>query len=273
MPATFVLSDPVPKAIAALRAQIEAIEHCGRSAGRVVLPFGIDEVDGRLAGGGLAIGLHEAASAGPSPNDEAAATLFVAALAARFSRLEDRSQILWALTSRDLFAPALAQAGLPPDRILYAECPNDEEALAVMEEGIRHGSLAAVVGEVGRATMTATRRLQLAAEEGGTAALLRRRWKKSQADPLDVPSAALSRWRIACRPASPLALDRQAPFAAIGPFEGLGRPCWEVALVRQRGGPPHTWFLEAPDAEARLALSARSGDRPDQADRASSIAA
>jgi protein ImuA len=254
--------------IAALRAQIEAIEHTGRPVDGSVLPFGIAEVDGRLAGGGLATGLHEAASSGPSPNDDSAATLFVAALAARFSRLDERrSQVLWALTARDLFAPALAQAGLTPDRILYAECRNDEEALAVMEEGIRHGSLAAVVGEVGRASMTATRRLQLAAEEGGTAALLRRRWKKSQVDPLAVPSAALTRWRIGCRSASAL------PFAAIGPFEGLGRPCWEVALVRQRGGPPHDWILEAPDAEARLALSARSGDRPDQAGRATSIAA
>ena len=248
--------------ITALRAEIATIERTGRSPGRVVLPFGIAEVDDRLASGGLAIGLHEAASAGPDPQNEASATLFIAALAARFSRLDDgRSQVLWALTRRDLFAPALAQAGLGPDRILYAECRNDEEALAVMEEGIRHGSLAAVVGEVGRALMPATRRLQLASEEGGTAALLRRRWKKRDCDPLELPSAALTRWRIACRPASPL------PFAAIGPFEGIGRPCWEVALVRQRGGPPHHWYLEAPDAEARLALFSLPSDRADTAER------
>ena len=259
------LSNPL---IAALKAEIATIERIGRSADSLVLPFGIEAVDDKLASGGLATGLHEAASIGPAPQDEAAATLFIAALAARFSRRDEgRSQVLWALTRRDLFAPALAQAGLTPDRILYAECRNDEEALAVMEEGIRHGSLAAVVGEVGRALMPATRRLQLASEEGGTAALLHRRWKKKDCDPLDMPSAALTRWRIACRPASSL------PFAAIGPFEGIGRPCWEVALVRQRGGPPHSWYLETPDAEARLALSARSGDRPDQADGASSIAA
>jgi len=248
--------------IAALRAEIAAIQRTGRTAEAGILPFGIAEVDGRLASGGLGVGLHEAASVGPEPHDEAAATLFLAALAARFSRRDpDRGQVLWALTKRDLFAPALAQAGLTPDRILYAECRNDEEALAVMEEGIRHGSLAAVVGEVGRALMPATRRLQLASEEGGTAALLRRRWKKKEADPLAVPSAALTRWRIGCAPSSPL------PFAEIGRFEGMGRPCWEVSLVRQRGGPPHLWYLEAPDAEARLALSARSGDRPDQAGR------
>ncbi|HET9429250.1 MAG TPA: protein ImuA [Allosphingosinicella sp.] len=254
--------------IAALKAEIAAIEHSRRAGGGSVLRFGIDEIDERLASGGLATGLHEAASASPTPNDEAAATLFLASVAGRFSRHGGgRSQVLWALTRRDLFAPALAQAGLTPDRILYAECGNDEEALAVMEEGIRHGSLAAVVGEVGRASMPATRRLQLAAEEGGTAALLRRRWQKKEADPLAVPSASLTRWRIACAASAPL------PFAAMGPFEGIGRACWEVALVRQRGGPPHIWYLEAPDAEACLALSARSGDRPDQAGRAPKIAA
>lgn len=249
--------------VVALRAEIEAIESTGRTAGGGVLPFGIAQVDERLAGGGLATGLHEASSATSSPNDEAAATLFLAALAARFSRREKgKGQVLWALTRRDLFAPGLAQAGLAPDRLIYAECRNDEEALAVMEEGVRHGSLAAVIGEVGRALMPATRRLQLAAEEGGTAVLLRRRWKKADSDPLAVPSAALTRWRLACAPSSPL------PLAGIGAFEGIGRARWEVSLVRQRGGPPHQWLLEAPDAEARLALPARSGDRPDQAVRA-----
>src|SRR5436189_1062164 len=246
--------------LAALRAEIGAIERPGFArAERPCLTFGIGEVDRRLAGGGLAAGLHEAAAAAPSLGDEAAATLFLAAIAARFSRRDaGAGQILWALARRDLFAPGLAAAGLTPDRVLYAECRNDEEVLAVMEGGLRHGSLAAVIGETGRVEMAALRRLQLAAEEGGTAALLLRRWRKAAADPLALPSPATTRWRIACAPSAPL------PFAAeIG--GGIGRARWQVALVRQRGGPPHQWLLEAPDAEARLALAARSGDRPDQA--------
>jgi len=243
--------------LAALREEVRAIERSGpaaAAAARSCLAFGIAEVDARLAGGGLASGLHEAAPATAAPSDEAAATLFLAAAAARFAMARgEGGQVLWALSRRDLFAPGLALAGLTPDRLIYAECRNDEEVLAVIEEGMRHGSLAAVVGEVGRMAMAAGRRLQLAAEEGGTAALLLRRWKKAGADPLDLPSAALTRWRIACAPAAPL------------PHDGIGRARWRVALVRQRGGPPHDWLLEAPDAEARLALPARSGDRPDQA--------
>ena len=238
----------------ALRAEVRAIESSGRPAGRLFLPFGLDPVDSRLAGGGLAMAaLHEVAGAGPGAGDDAAATLFLAALAASLSKAEGDGTILWALARRDLFAPGLAQAGLSPHRLIYAECRRDEEVLAVMEEGLRHGGLAAVVGEVGRAGMAATRRLQLAAEEGGTAALMLRRWRKADSDPLGIPSAAFTRWRIACAPAAPLAMP------------GVGRARWRVELVRQRGGPGHEWILEAPDAEARLALPAEPAHGQDQA--------
>src|ERR1700709_2730729 len=146
--------------LASLREEVRRVEHAGSAGtGRPCLPFGIPEVNERLAGGGLPWGLHEAAPATPLPNDEAAATLFVGALAARFAIARGESgQVLWALTRRDLFAPGLALAGLTPDRLLYAECRNDEEVLAVMEEGARHGSLACMVGEVGGPAMASARR-------------------------------------------------------------------------------------------------------------------
>lgn len=229
----------------ALRAEIAAIADGGRAADRSCLPFGLDALDRRLAGGGLAAdALHEVAGATSALGDDAAATLFAAAIAAR-----SEGQVLWALARRDLFAPGLAAVGLAPGRVLYAECRSDAEVLAVMEEGLRHGGLAAVVGEAGRVALAATRRLQLAAEEGGTLALLLRRWRRSGADPLALPSAAFTRWRLACVPSAPL------------PVPGLGRARWQLALVRQRGGAPFELILESPDAEARLALFARAPDR------------
>jgi protein ImuA len=227
------------------------------AAARPALPFGIGEVDARLAGGGLLPALHEGAAASIEPGDDAAATLFLGALAARFSRAVGRGQVLWAVARRDLFAPGLALAGLTPDRLLCAQCRDDKEVLAVMEEGVRHGSLAAVIGEAGRADMAATRRLQLAAEERGTPAFLLRRWRKRDANPLAVPSAAFTRWRIGYAPSSPLPLG-------IDPADGLGRARWRVELVRQRGGPSYEWLLEAPDAEACFALPAPAGDRTDR---------
>jgi protein ImuA len=238
---------PVPTpSLDALRAEVRAIEMGRRSEGSGTLPFGIDAIDCRLSSGGLEISaLHEAAGATPGLADEAAATLFLAAIAARLPG----GTVLWTGECRNLFAPGLSQAGLSPDRLIFAECRRDEDVLAVMEEGLRHGGLAAVVGEVVNAAMASTRRLQLAAEEGKTAALMLKRWPRNGTDPLAPPSAAVTRWRIACAPSAPL------------PVPGVGRARWRLELARQRGGAPFEWIVEAPDAEARLALPAGSRDR------------
>lgn len=230
----------------ALRAEVRAIAP-GGGAGVACLPFGIGNVDDRLAAGGIAAAaLHEVAGETASLSDDAAATLFAAGIAAR---ADPGGTVLWIMARPDLFAPGLAAAGLPPGRLIQVEARRDEDALAVMEEGLRHGGIAAVVGEVARAGMTATRRLQLAAEEGGSTALLLRRWRRAGQDPLAAPSVAVTRWQIGC-----------APSAAL-PVAGVGRPRWHVALVRQRGGEPHRWTLEGCDAQGRLALPAEPRDR------------
>ncbi len=238
-----------PDRLAALRAEVRALESFGAARGGEVLPFGVDAIDSRLFGGGLAVAaLHEAAADRPSLADDAAATLFVAAIAARRP-----GTLLWALARRDLFAPGLALAGLAPDRILYAECGGNEDVLAVMEEGLRHGGLAAVVGELSRVAMASTRRLRLAAEESGTMALMLKRWRRSGEDPLGAPSAATTRWRIASAPSVEL------------PVTGIGRPRFHLTLARQRGGEPRQWIMEGPDEQGRLALPAEPFHRPDKA--------
>lgn len=247
----------IAKRLESLRAEVRRIEGIGVGSTAPVLPLGVAEVDERLAGGGLAArALHEVAARSPDLADDASTTLFLAGLAGRKSQADDGGQVLWALARRDLFAPGLAGAGLGPERLIYAECRSDEEVLAVMEEGLRHGSLSAVIGEVGRCAMASARRLQLAAEEGGTLALMLRRWKKAGRDPLAEPSPAVTRWRIGCAPSVPL------------PVEGVGRACLAAELARQRGGEPHSWILEAPDAEARLALFSPPRYRPHQTEPA-----
>ncbi len=246
-----VLSPSRDERLAALRAEVRAIESMGHGGPRECLPFGVDAIDARLAGGGLAMAaLHEITGARPELSDDAAAALFIAGIAARLP-----GPILWALSRRDLFAPGLAHAGLGPSRILYAECGRDEDVLAVMEEGLRHGGLVAVVGEVGRVAMASTRRLQLAAEEGGTTALMLKRWRRNGEDPLLVPSAAVTRWRIACVPSGEL------------PVAGIGRPRWRLDLARQRGGEAFQLIMEGPDHEGRLALPAEPQHRSPAADR------
>ncbi|MDO7841922.1 ImuA family protein [Sphingomonas immobilis] len=228
-----------------LRRHIAALETPGRARGAVT--FGVGELDRRLADGGIATGsLHEITAAGTALTEDAAATLFTTGIAAR---AVPSLPILWALTRFDLYAPGLEQAGLIPDRVVFAQAREDRDVLAVMEDALRDGSFGAVVGEVCRADMTATRRLQLAAADGGRTALLMRRWRRRDANPLDAPSAAATRWRIGCASSTPLSMP------------GVGRAHWRVDLVRQRNGAPFTLTLEGCDAQGRLGLPAASADR------------
>src|SRR5258706_5194481 len=143
-----------PPAIEALRARTRRIEGQSRRVSAVI-PFGIEEIDARLPGDGLALGaLHEVAGGGNGAMDGAAAALFAAGIAARL-----KGKVLWCLARPDLFAPALAQAGLLPDRVIYLEAGDDTTVLACFEEGLRHGGLGAVVAEVAKLSMTTSRRV------------------------------------------------------------------------------------------------------------------
>lgn len=193
---------------------------------RPELPFGVDAIDCELADGGLRLdALHEVAAATPSLEDAAAATLFAAGVAARAW-----GPVLWVTRHRDLFAPDLGRVGLAAHRVIHAEAGDEAKLFAMMEEGLRHGGLGAVVGEMSRAGAAATRRLAAAAEGGRTIALLLRRPARSGADPLAGSSAALTRWRV-----------------------GFKRPLWRVELVQQEGGEPLDLLVRACDGTGRMA--------------------
>jgi protein ImuA len=242
-----------------LRLRVARLERSG-AAGRTgkvdetgqdpaVLPFGIDMMDRHLPGRGLGLAcLHEIAAAGPEVEHGAAASLFVAGLAARLEGM-----VLWVIEQRDLFAPGLAVAGLHPDRLIIAEAGHAEAGkavLLVMEEGLRHRGLAAVVGEVhGRLGLTASRRLQLAAEAGGVTGFALRRVARGDDPVLSEANAAVTRWRISALSSAPA-----IPHAPDVP--GLGRARWQVELLRCRGGEPSSWIMEAVDAAGRLGMAA-----------------
>ena len=236
--APFVLDD--------VRARIRAIEAQTRVA-HGFLPFGIDTVDQRLPGCGLARGaLHEVAGGANGALDGAAAALFTAGIMARMP-----GQILWCVTRRDLFAPALAQAGLHPDRVIYAEVGDEKSVLACVEEGLRHGGLGGVVGEIAELSMPVSRRLQLVAESSGTLGVALRRWRRmADASDFGQPTASVTRWRVSALPSRPL------------PVPGVGRARWLVELIRARAGECADFVVEACDEAGRLALPADLADRP-----------
>ncbi|MBV9841398.1 MAG: protein ImuA, partial [Sphingomonadaceae bacterium] len=130
------LDRPSADQLAALRAQLAQAQ----SQRGPTLAFGLKALDDRLAGNGLdGAGLHEIAAATSSLNDDAAATLFAAGIAARFAA-QPGFTVLWALSRFDLYAPGLEQVGLGPNRIFYAEARKDAEVLALAEDALRFGS-------------------------------------------------------------------------------------------------------------------------------------
>ncbi|SDH22156.1 ImuA family protein [Pelagibacterium luteolum] len=232
-------------AIAELRDRIADLEG-NATLVRKALAFGIPEIDSRLPNGGLSLGgLHEIAGGGNGAIDGSASAHFAAGIAAR-----TRGKVLWCVTRQDLFAPALEQAGLAADRVVYVEAGDDKTLLACMEEGLRHGGLGAVVGEIARLSMTASRRLQLAAEDTGTIGIALRRWRR-QAEAMDFgqPTAALTRWRVSALPSRPL------------PVPGVGRARWLVELIRARAGESLDIEVEACDGSGHLGLPAELADR------------
>ncbi|ESQ78669.1 ImuA family protein [Asticcacaulis sp. YBE204] len=235
---------PTRSTLADLRARIRRLETVdGRE--RTYLPFGVREVDQRLPGGGLALGsLHEVAGGGSGAIDGAAAAAFCAGIAGRTG-----GQVLWCLTRSDLFPPGVAQAGLPPDRLMRVTADDEKSVLLAFEEGLRHGSLSAVVAEVGRLDMTASRRLQLAAESTGTLALALRRWRReTEAGDFGQPTAARTKWRVS------EVLPEKLSVA------GVARARWAVELLRVQGAECADFVLEACDEQGLVSLPAVLGD-------------
>ena len=234
-----------PGALAALRTQIARLEGVGRDhdALRPVIPFGLAAIDDAVPGGGLALGaLHELAGTGLDTEYGTAPAL----LAADFPGRLDGS-VCWIVERSPPFSPALAAVGLRPRRLIFVQAGHD--VLQTLEDCLRCWALRAVVAELsGPLGLTASRRLQLAAETSGVTALMIRRSRKFNDPTLDAPSAAVTRWRVAAMPSPPvLPEEPEVP--------GIGRARWHLELRRARGGQPRSWLVDAPDDQGRLALA------------------
>lgn len=247
--------------IAELRARIAGFEavapRIDPDAQPRIIPCGAGDIDAVLPDGGLRRGaLHEVLAA--TYRDMSAAMGFAAALAARCAQTIPDAPVLWCegshapFDSGALYGPGLAQFGLDPARLIIVSPPKEVDLLWTMEEALRLGAFAAVVGEIdGRAArldLTATRRLQLAAEENNTPAFLLTGHASART------SAAVTRWRIEPAPSSPT--------LEVAGLAGLiGRPRWHVRLERCRGAQGGTldeeWLVEW---DARTAMLRNASD-------------
>ncbi|WP_431857075.1 ImuA family protein [Azospirillum sp.] len=208
--------------LAELRSRIRRMEGLGGEAGGGVLPFGVAGLDAGLPDGGLPLGcLHEVTA-----EDAGAGTAFAAALLARLAAARG-APVLWVVRGRDLHAAGLAAYGLTPERLIAVRAEREADALWALEEALRCNRLAAVLGEVRGLDLTASRRLQLAAEAGGVTGLL----LQTGEGRAGAASAAVTRWRVAPAPS----LTDGEP--------GVGAPCWRLELLRCRGGRPGSWLV------------------------------
>jgi len=191
--------------------------------------LGIEALD-RALGGGLALGaLHDLAPAAPS--HAAAGAGFALITVIRSSRA---GPVLWVQTdfaaaeAGALYGPGLELLGLPMERLVSVRVPRPRDVLWAAEEALKSSAIAAVIVELtedgAAADLTATRRLSLAARDGGSLGLLLRH------RPSVRPSAAATRWEIAT-----------APSPSDG--HGLGRTCFALHLVRNRSGPCGRWIV------------------------------
>nr|WP_314434984.1 hypothetical protein [uncultured Brevundimonas sp.] len=127
--------------------------------------------------------------------------------------------------------PGLHEIGCSPRDLLLVGTRDVGALLAVGEEALRSPAVGAVLlsawGEAKALSLTASRRLALAAETGGGTLFLAR----AGAEPS--PSAAETRWSVRAAASTPL--EGGAP----------GRPSFSVTLLRRRGGgEQRSWTLE-----------------------------
>jgi cell division inhibitor SulA/protein ImuA len=144
----------------------------GRGAPEAV-PTGFRALDARLPGGGWPLAtlielLVPAAGVGEI-------RLLLPALK-RLAMAEDAAPrwVAWLAPPHLPYAPALADAGLDPARMLVVRPRAGSDRLWAMEQALRSGACAAVLGWAGAVDGTALRRLKLAAEEGRTPVFLLR---------------------------------------------------------------------------------------------------
>lgn len=195
-----------------------------KSCSNAAVDVGLGPIKGAFPNSTFPLGaVHEFLPAGAE--DVAATSGFMSGILA--SLVGGHGTLLWISSSRTLFPPALKSFGIQPDRVIFADLQKEKDVKWAMEEALKCGALAAVVGEMRDMDFTFSRRLQLAVEQSQvTGFVLRPHGKKLN------PTACVSRWKISSMPGEP-----------IDDLPGVGFPQWKVELLRVRNGKPGVWEI------------------------------
>ncbi len=144
---------------------------------------------------------------------------------------------VWVATERQVFPPGLKRFGIDPGQIVFVDLKKEKQVLWVLEEALKQGGLAAVIGEVKNISDIASRRLQLAAEKSGVTGFMIRHVTRSV-----TPVASVARWKITALPSEGPKMN----------MPGLGFPRWSVELEKIRNGKPGKWIVECTAGRLRF---------------------
>lgn len=203
-------------------------------------PSVVEGIDGVLLGGHLARGaIHEIfVSASGSSTAFCGYLLGCAGGLACWIMPPDAADIPW---------PAgLLALGLDPACFMLVEAAG-QDALWAAEQALRSPALTAVAAVLPPLDLAAARRLQLAAEAGGTLGLILR---PDEANQWQAPTAARTRWRITSLPGHGSDPNK------------LGAAGWRVDLLHARGARPGGWDMTL-DYSNKLLILQKSSVRRD----------
>ena len=203
-----------------------------RRAAAGVFSFGAEDVDAVL-GGGLARGaVHELYAASHADGLCASGVALTLAMRAAGQRsILLARQDFWNSETGWVYGPGLSEVGADLSRLIFVRAKDAEAGLRVAEQGLSCRALGAVVAAFwGRSpllTLTASRRLSLAAAQSGVPIF----GVRSGTAP--GPSAAETRWLVQSQPS----------FHTVD--HAPGRPAFALSLLRHRGGVGEcSWRLE-----------------------------
>lgn len=196
-----------------LKERLRSMERSGRPERAAVCSTGIDALDQLLPAGGLESGtliewLSEAEGGG--------ATTLVLAVSARVLRAGGAVVVID--RQREFYPPAAARVGVPLERAVVIQPGNAADALWALEQSLRSRAVAVALARVEGVNDRACRRLQLAAEAGGSLGFLLR--------------------PIACR-AAPSWAEARLLVRALPPRpKGRGEGGWrlQIEVLQGRGG-------------------------------------
>ncbi len=132
-------------------------------------PSGFPELDAHLPGGGWPIGAVAELMSDAIGIGELSLLVPVLSRLARAGRY-----IAWIAPPHLPYAPALAQRGLPLERVLLIQTRSLQQSLWATEQALRCPAIGAVLGWPAYIVDRNVRRLQLAAEAGGSLGILYR---------------------------------------------------------------------------------------------------